>query len=75
MQGGGFSGFGHSGDAYGLLGLFALDPARHSGFALLLAGPAVDPAAQPGAESAWTRWQERAATALARHLGAGSARP
>lgn len=75
VDGGGFSGWGHSGDAYGLLGLFALDPARRSGFVLLLAGPAVDPATQPGAGSAWTRWQERAATALARHLRAGSPPP
>jgi CubicO group peptidase (beta-lactamase class C family) len=43
VEGGGFSGWGHMGDAYGLLGTFALDPIRGNGMILLLSGPSRNP--------------------------------
>ncbi len=67
VDGGGFSGWGHTGDAYGLMGLFALDPVRRRGMVILLNGPGVDPAQFPSRHSALYRWQEIAATAVYRH--------
>lgn len=66
-EGGGLTGWGHTGDAYGLQGLFVLDPERQRGLVLLITGPGVDPATWPGQWSALTRWQERASTAVVRH--------
>jgi len=73
VDGGGLAGWGHTGNAYGLKGLFVLDPRRRHGLVLLLAGPGVDPATYPGHGSALDRWQEVAATAMVRrlHLVAG----
>jgi CubicO group peptidase (beta-lactamase class C family) len=68
VDGGGLAGWGHTGNAYGLKGLFVLDPLRRHGLVLLLAGPGVDPATHPGHASALDRWQELAATAVARRL-------
>lgn len=60
-------GFGHTGDAYGLMGLLALDPLRRHGVVIVLAGPGVDPATFPSRWSALYRWQEIATTAVMRH--------
>jgi CubicO group peptidase (beta-lactamase class C family) len=68
VDGGGLVGWGHTGNAYGLKGLFVLDPQRRHGLVLLLAGPGADPATFPGHASALDRWQELAATAVARRL-------
>jgi len=67
VEGGGFSGWGHTGDAYGLMGLFAIDPLRRSGLVVIVAGPGVDPASYPSRWSALCRWQEIAISAVYRH--------
>ena len=51
VEGGGFSGWGHMGDAYGLLGTFALDPVRRNGLIVLLGSPSRSPY---GPKLAWT---------------------
>jgi CubicO group peptidase (beta-lactamase class C family) len=68
VDGGGFSGWGHTGDAYGLTGVFALDPATRQGLVVLVAGPGTDPATAPGRWSAMVRWQEQALSAVHRYL-------
>lgn len=68
VEGGGFGGWGHSGDAYGLMGLFALDPLRRQGLVVLITGPGVDPDTYPSQWSAMYRWQERALSAVHRHV-------
>lgn len=76
VDGGGFSGWGHLGDAYGLMGVFALDPVRRHGVVALVAGPGVDPLGRPGRGSALYRWQEQVVTALYRHaLAAEGVKP
>lgn len=67
VEGGGFTGWGHFGDAYGLMGVFALDPLQRRGMVVIVAGPGVDPQAHPGHWSALSRWQEIALTAVHRH--------
>lgn len=71
VDGGGFAGIGHSGDAYGMMGVFALDPVRRQGLVVLITGPGVDPATHPSRYSAMYRWEEQALTALYRHALAG----
>ncbi|NBU48626.1 MAG: class A beta-lactamase-related serine hydrolase [Betaproteobacteria bacterium] len=64
VEGGGFSGWGHMGDAYGLLGAFALDPVRRHGLIVLLSGPSRQPY---GPKVGWTSLapdQARVLTAL-----------
>ena len=68
VQGGGFTGWGHTGDAYGLMGVFALDPQRRHGVVVLITGPGVDPATFPSQWSALYRWEEQALTAVYRRL-------
>ena len=68
VEGGGFTGWGHTGDAYGLMGLFALDPQRSQGLVVLITGPGVDPATFPSQWSALYRWQELALSAMHRHV-------
>ena len=76
VDGGGFQGWGHTGDAYGLMGLFALDPAARRGMVVVVNGPGVDPQSFPARYSALYRWQEIAATAVWRHaLQGASLRP
>lgn len=43
VEGGGFNGWGHLGDAYGLVGTFALDPVRRHGLIVLLGSPSRSP--------------------------------
>ncbi len=76
VDGGGFSGWGHTGDAYGLMGLFVLDPATRRGMVVVVNGPGVDPKTFASRYSALYRWQEIAATAVWRHaLQGASSRP
>jgi CubicO group peptidase (beta-lactamase class C family) len=73
VDGGGFTGWGHGADAYGLRGLFALDPQQGRGMVVIIAGPGVDPQTLPGRWSAQDRWQEAAHSAVYRHLLADTA--
>lgn len=66
VEGGGFTGWGHLGDAYGLMGVFALNPQRRQGLIVIAAGPGVDPQTFPSSAGAISRWQEIALTALHR---------
>jgi CubicO group peptidase (beta-lactamase class C family) len=68
VEGGGFTGWGHTGDAYGLMGVFALDPQRRQGLIVLLTGPGTDPALYPSQWSALYRWEEIAVSAVHRHV-------
>lgn len=64
VEGGGFTGVGHLGDAYGLTGAFALDPASRDGLIYLAGGPGFDPEGARGAWSGFFRYEERILTAL-----------
>ena len=66
VEGGGFTGWGHFGEAYGLHAAFVLDPVKRQGLVLVATGPSVDPATQPGQWSSMWRLHERALTALYR---------
>jgi CubicO group peptidase (beta-lactamase class C family) len=66
VEGGGFTGWGHLGDAYGLKAAFALDPGQGQGLVVVTSGPGVDPASHAGRWSAMDRWQEQAITAVFR---------
>ena len=68
VEGGGFRAVGHLGDAYGLYGTFAFDPATRNGIVFLAGGTGFDPAADPGAYSAFSRFEERIQTALYRAI-------
>jgi len=68
VDGGGLTGWGHTGDAYGLTGVFVLDPATRQGLVVLVAGPGVDPATFPSRWSAMVRWQELAISAVHRFI-------
>ncbi len=63
-EGGGFSGYGHYGDAYGLMATFAFDPARKIGQILVITGPGVNPNQYPSQFSTMYRWEEIANTAI-----------
>jgi CubicO group peptidase (beta-lactamase class C family) len=75
VEGGGFTGMGHHGDAYGLNGIVVLDRARKDGIVYLAGGPGFDPARFPGAYSAFHRYEERVMTALHRRAIVQEARP
>lgn len=68
VEGGGFPAVGHLGNAYGLLSVFAFDPARRNGVVVLIGGTSTDPfdAANGGQYSPLARCQERILTALVR---------
>lgn len=68
VEGGGFVGYGHLGDAWGLTSAMVVDPARHQAIVYLSGGSAFDPDADPGAYSAFSRYEERIFTALHRHV-------
>lgn len=67
VEGGGFTGVGHLGDAWGLTSAFVFDPASRSGLIFLTGGPGFDPETHPGTYSAFSRHEERILTALHRH--------
>lgn len=66
VEGGGFTGVGHHGDAYGLNGLLVFDRASGDGMVYLSGGPGSDPALQRGAYSSFHRYEERILTTLHR---------
>ena len=66
VEGGGFSGIGHLGYAYGLRSAFIMDPATGNGMIMLVGGSSTEPDAQPGRYSSQPRLQERILTALYR---------
>jgi hypothetical protein len=71
VEGGGFEGVGHLGEAYGLRSVFAADLARGDGMIVLTGGSSADPESQAGRYSAMARFEERILTALHRHAIAG----
>ncbi len=66
VEGGGFTGYGHLGNAYGLTSAFILDPKIKNGLIFLVGGIASDPEKNKGAYSAFYRYEERILTALYR---------
>jgi CubicO group peptidase (beta-lactamase class C family) len=73
VAGGGFAAAGHLGDAYGLMGTLAFDPATKNGLVFLVGGTGFDPETDRGAYSAAARFEERIATALYRRAIQGRA--
>jgi hypothetical protein len=71
VEGGGLSGFGHLGDAYGLRSIFLFDPAAKNGIVVLAGGTSSDPEAQRGRHSAMARFEERIMAALYRRAIGG----
>jgi CubicO group peptidase (beta-lactamase class C family) len=72
VEGGGFSGAGHFGDAWGLTALLAFDPATRNGMVYLSGGPGFNPETSPGAYSSTFRYEEQIRTALYRHALRGT---
>lgn len=68
VPGAGFDAWGHLGEAYGLLSVFAFDPFRGDGMIVLVGGTASDPAATPGTYSALSRQEELVLSALYRTI-------
>ncbi|MGL4231980.1 MAG: serine hydrolase domain-containing protein [Casimicrobium sp.] len=66
VEGGGFSGVGHLGNAYGLTSAFIFDPQTKNGLIFLVGGTAADPEGDKGQYSAFYRYEERILTALYR---------
>lgn len=64
VEGGGFAGVGHLGEAYGLMSVFAADLANRNGIVMLVGGVASDPEAYKGRYSAMPRFEEQVLTAL-----------
>lgn len=64
VQGGGVKGWGHLGDAYGLLASFVVDPVRRSGMVTILGSPSRDPQLRQGRWSSMARDEERVMTAV-----------
>jgi CubicO group peptidase (beta-lactamase class C family) len=66
VEGGGFTAVGHLGDAWGLSGAFAFDPATRNGMIFLAGGTGFDPETDPGRYSSLSRYEEIILTALHR---------
>lgn len=66
VEGGGFTGVGHLGWAWGLHALFVFDPATKDGMIYAASGVGADPDTQPGRFSSGSRFQERITDALYR---------
>ncbi len=66
IEGGGFTGVGHLGWAWGLNALFVFDPQTKDGMIYAASGVGADPDAQPGRFSSEARCQERITDALYR---------
>ena len=77
VEGGGFTGVGHLGWAWGLNALFAFDPATNNGMIYIANGEGARPETQPGRFSSESRFQERITDALYRGaiLGDGAIPP
>jgi hypothetical protein len=74
VEGGGWRGAGHLGDAYGLTSAMVFDPATKSGMVFLIGGTGFDPETNPGRWSAMYRHEERILSAIHRHAF-GDGRP
>lgn len=59
VEDGGFTGKGHTGDAWGLTSAFVFDAKRKNGIIYMVGGPAFDPQTTPGKYSAKYRYEER----------------
>lgn len=66
VEGGGFTGVGHLGEAYGLTGAFVLDHKARNGLVFLTGGPGFDPETYGGKYSSFFRHEELILTALHR---------
>lgn len=66
VEGGGFTGHGHLGEAWGLNGVFVFDRNTRDGMIVLVGGVARDPEKHPGKYSAMYRHEERLLTTLYR---------
>lgn len=66
VEGGGFTGVGHLGNAYGLTSAFVLNPKTKNGLIFLVGGIESDPERNKGTYSAFYRYEERILTALDR---------
>jgi hypothetical protein len=64
VEGGGFTGVGHLGDAWGLTATFAFNRETRDGLIYLIGGVAIDPEKNRGAYSALYRHEEKILTAL-----------
>lgn len=64
VDGGGFAGIGHFGEAYGLISVFAADLNKGNGMVLLAGGTSTDPLAYKGRYSAMSRFEEQILSAL-----------
>jgi CubicO group peptidase (beta-lactamase class C family) len=73
VEGGGFTGVGHHGDAYGLTGMLVFDRAARNGIVFLTGGPGFDPETARGRYSGFFRHEERILTALHRRAILGAA--
>ena len=73
VEGGGFTGAGHLGEAWGLNGVFVLDRKSRDGMVVLVGGVARDPEKFPGRYSAMYRHEERLLTVLYRRAIRGMA--
>ncbi|MBZ2206322.1 serine hydrolase domain-containing protein [Massilia soli] len=71
VEGGGFAGVGHLGEAYGLMSVFAADLAAKNGMIVLVGGVSSDPAAYKSKSSAMARFEEQILTAMHRHVIVG----
>lgn len=67
VEGGGFAGVGHLGEAYGLMSAFVADLANRNGMVMLVGGVSSDPEACKGKYSAMPRFEEQILTGLYRH--------
>ncbi|MDD5335201.1 MAG: MFS transporter [Rhodoferax sp.] len=67
VAGGGVSGYGHLGFAYGLQSAFFFDPVKRFGMIYLMGGTGFDPESDPGRYSSLNSWEERVLDALYRH--------
>jgi CubicO group peptidase (beta-lactamase class C family) len=68
VEGGGFRGVGHLGDAWGLTAAFVFDPRSRSGAIYLIGGPGTDPESYKGRYSSRPRYEELIMTALYRQV-------
>ena len=64
FEGGGVTGWGHMGDAYGLLASFVLDPVRRNGMVTVISGPSRNPYTPKGRWSSMARTEEQVMTAV-----------
>lgn len=64
VEGGGFSGVGHLGEAYGLMSVFVVDLEKKNGMIVLVGGVSSDPDGYQGKYSAMPRFEEQILSAL-----------